>query len=84
MGGAFRSDGSEAVHRATLSGLGIALLPAIRVAGDIAAGRLTAVLPASHIAPLDIFAVHPAHKRLPPRARVLLDFLKAHFPGPAT
>jgi DNA-binding transcriptional LysR family regulator len=84
VGGAFRSDGSEAVHRATLSGLGIALLPAIRVAGDIAAGRLTAVLPASHIAPLDIFAVHPAHKRLPPRARVLLDFLKAHFPGPAT
>ncbi len=81
VGGTFRSDSSEAVHRAALSGLGIALLPAIRVQGDIAAGRLVPVLPESHIAPLDIWAVHPSHKRLPPRARVVLDFLKENFPG---
>src|SRR3546814_4598599 len=43
--GAFRSDSSEAVHRAALSGLGIALLPAVRVRDDIAAGRLAPVLP---------------------------------------
>src|SRR3546814_3234603 len=49
--GAFRSDSSEAVHRAALSGLGIALLPAVRVRDDIAAGRLAPVLPDSHIAP---------------------------------
>ncbi len=81
VGGSFRSDGSEAVHRAAVSGLGIALLPAIRVRADIEAGRLTPVLPGSHIAPLDVLAVHPSHKRLSPRARVLLDFLKTHFPG---
>ncbi|KKW93272.1 LysR family transcriptional regulator [Sphingobium chungbukense] len=81
VGGTFRSDSSEAVHRAALSGLGIALLPAIRVRDDIEAGRLVPVLPDSVIAPLDILAVHPSHKRLPPRARVVLDFLKANFPG---
>ena len=81
VGGTFRSDSSEAVHRAVLSGLGIALLPAIRVRDDIEAGRLIPVLPDSSISPLDILAVHPSHKRLSPRARVVLDFLKAHFPG---
>lgn len=79
--GTFRSDNSEAVHRAALSGLGIALLPAIRVAADIAAGRLIPILPASLVAPLDIFVAHSAARRLPPRARLLLDFLRAHFPG---
>lgn len=81
--GLVRSDNSEAVHRAALSGLGIALLPAIRVAGDMAAGRLVPVLPDSAIAPLDIFVVHPSRRRLPPRARIVLDFIKAHFPAEA-
>lgn len=80
VSGLFRSDNSEAVHRAALSGLGIALLPSIRVAADMVAGRLEAVLPDSVIAPLDIFAVHPSHRRLPPRARLVLEFLKTHFP----
>ncbi|WP_242125664.1 LysR family transcriptional regulator [Sphingobium sp. Sx8-8] len=80
VSGTFRSDSSEAVHRAVLSGLGIALLPAIRVRRDIEAGRLLPVLPDSSIAPLDILVVHPSHKRLSPRARVVLDFLKTHFP----
>lgn len=84
VAGTFRSDSSEAVHRAALSGLGIALLPAIRVQGDIEAGRLIPILPGTSIAPLDIWAVHPSHKRLPPRARVVLDFLKANFPGERT
>jgi DNA-binding transcriptional LysR family regulator len=79
--GVFRSDNSEAVHRAALSGLGIALLPEIRVAADMAAGRLTAILPDSIVAPLDIFAAHPSHRRLAPRARLVLDFMKAHFPA---
>jgi len=78
--GTFRSDSSEAVHRAAVSGLGIALLPAIRVAADLAAGRLVPVMPDSAIAPLDILAVHPALKRLPSRARLVLDFFKTHFP----
>ncbi|WP_375194721.1 LysR family transcriptional regulator [Sphingobium sp.] len=81
VSGIFRSDSSEAVYRAVLSGLGIALLPSIRVEGDVEAGRLIPVLPDSSIAPLDIFAVHPSYRRLSRRARVVLDFLKAHFPG---
>lgn len=81
VGGIFRSDNSEAVHRAAVAGLGIALLPAIRVADEIASGRLEHVLPTSQIAPLDIFAVHPMDKRPSPRTRIILDFLKARFPG---
>ncbi|WHO40696.1 LysR family transcriptional regulator [Sphingobium sp. AP49] len=81
INGPFRSDSSEAVHRAALAGLGIALLPAVRVADDLQAGRLVRVLPESHIDPLDILAVHPSLKRLPARARLILNFLKAHFPG---
>ena len=81
ISGPFRSDNSEAVHRAALAGLGIAMLPAVRVADDLEAGRLVRVLPASQIDPIDILAVHPALKRMPARARLVLDFLKANFPG---
>ncbi|WP_420145988.1 LysR family transcriptional regulator [Sphingobium sp.] len=81
VNGLFRSDNSEAVHRAALNGLGIAMLPTIRVEADMAAGRLLPVLPDSEIAPLDIFAVHPSRRRLPPRARIVLNFIKAHFPA---
>ena len=81
INGPFRSDNSEAVHRAAIAGLGIALLPAVRVAADLAAGRLVHILPDSQTTPLDILAVHPALKRLPARARLVLNFLKAHFPG---
>lgn len=81
VGGIFRSDSSEAVHRAALGGMGVALLPAIRVSADVEAGRLIPLLPNSSIAPLAIFAAHASHKRLTLRARAVLDFLKANFPG---
>jgi len=78
--GCFKADSSEAVFQAVLCGLGIGLLPHLRVAGDLAAGRLVQVLPDARVPALAISAVHTAGRRLPARVRAVLDFLMAEFP----
>lgn len=79
--GPFRANSSEAVYRATLSGLGIALLPEIQVRRDLAAGTLRRVLPDCAIAPLTLSVTHRfAGLRMPVRVRIVLDFLIDRFP----
>jgi DNA-binding transcriptional LysR family regulator len=80
--GFLRANTSEAVLRATRGGLGIALLPRLQVAEDLARGLLVPVLPQARIAPLKIMAAHGFRgMRMPMRARVAMDFLVAQFPG---
>jgi DNA-binding transcriptional LysR family regulator len=76
-----RANSSEAVHRAALSGLGIALLPHLQVAEDLAAGRLVPVLPQAVIPaiPITLMTAAPAD-RLPIRVKVVADFLADYFP----
>ncbi len=75
-GNAQASDG-EVLHRLALAGLGLARLACFQVQGDIAAGRLLAVLEASN--PGDKEEVHAVYAgqggNLPHRVRVFLDFL---------
>jgi DNA-binding transcriptional LysR family regulator len=80
VGGFFRADSSEAVHRAVRSGLGIGLLPRLQVEHDLASGRLEQLLPEVAIEPLRLSAVRPAIRRPPPRVNAVLDFLVEHFP----
>lgn len=81
VAGFLRANTSEAVLRATLGGLGIALLPRIQVEEDLARGQVVQVLPEAKIAPLSIMAAHGFRgMRMPMRARVAMDFLVAEFP----
>jgi DNA-binding transcriptional LysR family regulator len=80
VAGFFKADSSEAVRRAVLSGLGVALLPHLLVAEDLAAGRLEQLLQGVEIEPLRLAVVRPATGRVPPRVRVVLDFLVQQFP----
>lgn len=80
VGGRFRADSSEAVHRAVSAGLGIGLLPAIRVAGEVASGHLIRLFADRPIPPLPLSVVHPANRNLPARVRVVLDFIARNFP----
>lgn len=79
--GSFRANSSEAVYRAVSSGLGIGLLPRIRVREDLEAERLTPVLPAAAIEPLTISVIDRfANARMPARVRAVLNFLGENFP----
>ena len=81
VSGCFRANSSEAVYRAVLSGLGIGLLPRIQVQHDLAAGRLHPLLSGSRIDPLTLSVVHRfGSGGLPPRVRIVRDFLIEHFP----
>ena len=71
----FSSNNHEAVRRAALHGLGIALLPEYQVVDDVRAGRLRRVLPDYTSEALPAWLVYPSRRHLPPRTRVVIDFL---------
>lgn len=69
-----RLDSAEALRDAALAGLGIALLPDILVAEDMAAGRLRQVLPDLETDEVRIVAIYPSKRLLEPRVRRFIDF----------
>lgn len=72
-------DNSNAVYQAALAGEGMALLSDIRVTDDLRTGRLQRVL-ADHQAPDEtVHLVYPSRRHLPPRTRVVIDFLVEQF-----
>jgi DNA-binding transcriptional LysR family regulator len=73
--GAVSTNNHEAVRVAALGGLGIALLPEYQVVDDIEAGRLRRVLPEYTSETLPAYLVYPSRRHLPPRTRVVMDFL---------
>lgn len=73
--GAFSANNSEAVHRAAMSGAGIAVLPHAFVADDLRTGRLYHILQDFPSESQPIHVVYPSRRHLPPRTRVVIDFL---------
>ena len=73
--GALSTNNHEAVRAAALSGLGIGLLPEYQVVDDVLAGRLRRVLPEYTSEALHAYLVYPSRRHLPPRTRVVMDFL---------
>ncbi len=75
VAGPFRSDNSAVVHRAVLAGYGIAMLPESQVVDDIRAARLYRLLGDYPSGRDQVFIVYPSRRQLPPRTRVMIDFL---------
>jgi len=73
--GSIRANNSEAVRQAALSGFGIAQISEMQVVDDVRAARLYRLL--ADFAPRreDIHLVYPSRRHLPPRVRVVIDFL---------
>jgi DNA-binding transcriptional LysR family regulator len=87
VNGRLRANDSEALHAATLGGLGVALLPTWLIGEDVRAGRLVAQLPAweALIAPgpeRAVWAVYPPKKVVAPKVRAFLTFLANRFGKP--
>jgi DNA-binding transcriptional LysR family regulator len=69
------------VRDVVVNGLGVGVLP-LRVAVDeVARGRLVPILPQYITVPETmLYAVYPSREYLPPKVRVLLDWLIVKFP----
>lgn len=65
------------LYRATLEGMGLALLPDIMIEDDVAAGRLEALLPEAAYIATRIYAVYPSRKLLSAKVRTFIDFFVA-------
>ena len=74
VGGPLESNLGEALHDATLRGLGISLLSDWHIEEDLIAGRLKTVLP-DYYAEIGIYAVMPQRRFVPLRVRVFTEFL---------
>ena len=75
VAGAFRSDNSDVVHRATLAGFGLAMLPEGQVVDDIRGARLYRMLADYPSGRTQAFVVYPSRRHLAPRTRVMIDAL---------
>jgi DNA-binding transcriptional LysR family regulator len=73
--GRFRASDSEAVCLAALNGHGIALLSHLVVDDDVTAGRLHVLMPECPPVRFPLTPVYPSRRNLPPRVRVVIEFL---------
>jgi DNA-binding transcriptional LysR family regulator len=76
---ALSSNNGDILRCAALLGNGIALLPTFLVGPDIAAGRLSIVLPDYPPVDLAIYALYAPNRYLAAKTRVFVDFLAARF-----
>jgi DNA-binding transcriptional LysR family regulator len=85
IAGRFTASSIDALHRACLDGIGIALLSAWNTADDVAAGRLVALpLADAEPEPWAIWAVYPTSRFVPPKVRLFVAALERHLaPRPA-
>jgi DNA-binding transcriptional LysR family regulator len=60
---------------AAVAGLGIARHSLWHICDDLAAGRLSVVLPAYDIPATGIYAVMPERRLMPPRVRAFVEYL---------
>jgi DNA-binding transcriptional LysR family regulator len=74
VSGTFRSNVGDAVQRAALNGVGLALLPTYMAGRDLKRGRLKAVLTDYEPAPFEIYALYPDRRFLPAKVRAFLEF----------
>ncbi|MBU6497200.1 MAG: LysR family transcriptional regulator [Rhodospirillales bacterium] len=77
--GRLRVNSIEAVMEATLTGIGIALLPSWMIGDTVRRGRLQRVLKAWTPRQLPISVVYPSRRFLAPRTRAVIDFLVDEF-----
>lgn len=77
-----KSDDTTLTYHAVHAGLGIAFLPEWLVAEDVAARRLTRLLPDYMAGSPTLFAVYTSRQYLLPKLRTFIDFLSASLGQP--
>jgi len=77
----FTGNTMQAMRKAALAGLGIALLPHRIAAGDLRDGSLVQVLPDYHVPGTGMNIVYPSRRHLPPAVAIFMDWAGEKFKG---
>ncbi len=77
VAGNFRSNSSQAVRVAILSGVGIGFVPELLIGDDLKLGALVEPLPSWRGVAEPIHALTPTHRRRSAKARVFVEHLRA-------
>ncbi len=80
--GSFSTNNGDLLREAAAQGLGLYYAPTFIVHDDLRSGRLTPLLEAYVLPPLDIHAVFPASRFVSAKVRSFVDHLVGHFAGP--
>jgi DNA-binding transcriptional LysR family regulator len=80
--GRYAVTNSLAIRHALLAGQGTSLIPECYVRGDLAAGRLEALLTDWPMPRVTVQAIYPSRRLVSPKVRVFLDFLLEVLGGP--
>lgn len=75
VAGRFSGNTAQALRKATLAGLGIALLPSTMTRRDLRAGLLVPVLPRYHRAGHGVNLVYPSRRHLPLAVSAFIDMV---------
>ena len=75
----FRTNSGSTCVAAALQHLGIILQPTFLVAQDLQSGALVEVLPQYRPSQIGVYVVYPTRKHVPPKVRMLVEFLVAAF-----
>ena len=81
VSGNLRMNDNEALWRAVLGGVGVALLPTFLIGEDLQRGALKVALANYTALERSVYAVYLPNRQLSPKVRALIDFLVARF-GP--
>lgn len=77
----FTVDDGTVLQQLAREGAGIASMPGFMVKADLDAGRLVRVLPGYKLSALELWALLPAGRKSPPRARALVEVLARQLPA---
>jgi len=77
--GRLKIDNAEALRRAVLRGLGIAMLPAVLVSDDLRAKRLIEVLPDYAAPERQLNLLYLSERKMSPKLRSFVDFVVERF-----
>ena len=80
VSGAVGGDDFGFVRTATVHGAGVGLIPSLAAEHEVAAGRLTPVLPGWHSHRTKLHLVYPSARFLPAKVRAFRDFLLEQLP----
>jgi DNA-binding transcriptional LysR family regulator len=74
-----QTNSGDTCRAVALGGGGIVLQPSFLVSGDLERGDLVELMPEYRSAELGIYAVYPTRKHMPPKVRLLIDYLAARL-----
>lgn len=81
VGGRLTANNGDALMKAAVSGLGIAMLPSFILGDALSSGRLIEVLPERGGDTIGIYALYPEGRYTQPKLRAFIDFLADEFRG---